>query len=157
MKRIAVLFVGLALIAQAGPTLAADTVTAKDPDVVLQALDDLGYRASLKTSTDGWVSIELMISGLKSYIYFDNCDGDKKNCQSLLFNFGMDLPNGTSVKKTNEWNAVTLHGFTYIDDANDPWLAMAVRTGNGISAELFADVLTTWDNRIGEVKEFFDF
>ena len=54
---------------------------------------------------------------------------------------GIDLTDGTTVDKANEWNASTIHGFVYLDKNNDPWLEMTMPIYDGISPSLFEDVM----------------
>ena len=151
---LAAAFVGAAVFSTA--TSAAE-VTARDPKSVLTALADLGFKAELKTGTDGASSISLTIDGSPSSITFYNCDDDETNCETLLFAYGMNFDDGVAVEKANEWNATTIHGFVFTDDEADPWLNMVVMTGAGISSELFGDYMSIWRARIGAVRDFFDF
>lgn len=151
----ALLLAAVAAASMTGAAVAAD-VTAHDPQGVLTVLGSLGYEAELKTGTDGSSRIALTIDGSPSTIYFENCN-DGKDCESLLFAYGMDLTDGAALEKVNEWNYNTLHGFVYTDDEADPWLNMTMPTGAGISEDLFADVMRMWRTRIGDVRKFFDF
>lgn len=137
------------------PTLAE--VTARDPQGVLGALTREGYQAELSPRDDGTVRISLTIDGSPSSIQFFNCDPDKTNCETLLFAYGMDLPEGVAPEKANEWNANTIHGFVYTDSDADPWLNLTLPTGPGVSDELFANVMRLWRQRIADVRAFFEF
>jgi hypothetical protein len=70
--------------------------------------------------------------------------------------YGMDLKDGTTADKANEWNADTIHGFIYVDKDMDPWLNLTIATGDGISDALFADIMKVWRTRVGDAREFFD-
>jgi hypothetical protein len=144
-----------AFAAAAVPALAAD-VTAKDPQSVLDALNQLGYQASMTTSANGTTSIEMKIEGSPTYVDFWNCDDDKKNCMTLMLVYGIDLNDGTTLEKANEWNADTIHGFLYLDKTNDPWLNLTIRTDDGISETLFESIMRIWRTRIGNMRDFFD-
>lgn len=157
MNALRLALAGLALAAATLPALAADVVTARDPEGVLKAVGDLGYQGTLETGTNGSRSIKLLIDGSTSYIDFFNCDDDKTNCETLLFAYGMDLDKGTTAEKANEWNYDTLYGFVYLDKTDDPWLNMTVGTGDGIPSALFADLMKMWRTRTSDVRDFFDF
>lgn len=152
----ALLVAALAAVSMTSAARAAD-VTAHDPQGVLTALGKLGYQAELKTGTDGASSISLTIDGSPSSIQFYNCDDAKANCETLLFAYGMDMTDGVTLEKANEWNLNTIHGFVYTDETADPWLNLTLPTGDGISEDLFADVMRMWRQRIGDVQDFFDF
>lgn len=156
MKSLSFAAAGLAAALFAAPVLAAN-VTAADPESVRKALADQGYAAELSTSADGVTSIAMTVDGSPSYVDFWNCDDDKTNCKTLMLVYGMDLTDGTTAEKANEWNFDTIHGFIYLDKNNDPWLNLTIATGiDGISPELFNSIMLTWRNRIGDAREFFD-
>ena len=73
-----------------------------------------------------------------------------------MFVYGIDLNDGTTVDKANEWNASTIHGFVYLDKNNDPWLEMTMPIYDGISPSLFEDVMKIWRSRVGDMRKFFD-
>lgn len=148
-------FAAALVAALATPVLAAD-VTARNPEGVRQALADLGYAPELTTGSNGASAISLTVDGSPSYVDFWNCDDDKTNCETLMLVYGMDLKDGTTAEQANKWNFDTIHGFVYLDENNDPWLNLTIGTGNGISEELFATIMRTWRNRIGDARDFFD-
>jgi hypothetical protein len=145
----------LAVSLLASPALA--DVTARDPQTVLSALGKLGYQAELKTGTDGANRISLTIDGSPSTIYFFNCDDGGANCETLFLEYGMNLDKGAAIEKVNEWNTQTIHGFVYMDKEADPWLNLTLATGEGVSDDLFASIMSVWRTRIGDVRKFFDF
>lgn len=137
--------------------MAADSlITASDPKSVLAALNDLGYQAKLTTEANGSSSIEMKIESSPVYVDFYNCDDDHTNCRSIMFVYGIDLTDGTTVDKANEWNSSTIHGFVYLDKNNDPWLEMTMPIYDGISPSLFEDVMKIWRARVGDMRKFFD-
>ncbi len=142
-------------VATALPSTAA-TITARDPNSVLEALKELGYPASMTTAPSGGNAIEMRVEGAPSYIDFWNCDQSNRNCETLMLVYGMDLKDGTTADKANEWNADTIHGFIYLDKDSDPWLNLTIATGDGISDTLFADIMRVWRTRVGDVRKFFD-
>jgi hypothetical protein len=141
--------------AAAGPTMAAD-ILASDPKSVLDALNQLGYQGSLTTAANGKSSIEMKVDGSPTYVDFYNCDDNNTNCRSIMLVYGIDLTDGTTLEKANEWNTQTIHGFIYLDDKTDPWLEMTMPIYDGISSTLFENVMIIWRNRIGDMRKFFD-
>lgn len=140
--------------AAAAPTMAAD-ITAQDPKTVLDALNQLGYQASLTTAANGVTSIEMKIEGSPTYVDFWNCDDDNTNCRTFMLVYGIDLTDGSTAEKANEWNADTIHGFVYLDKNNDPWLNLTVRTDDGISETVFESIMKIWRTRIGDMRDFY--
>ena len=141
--------------AAAGPAMAQDVV-ASDPKTVLNALNQLGYQASMTTAANGSTSIEMKVESSPTYVDFWNCDDDKTNCRSIMLVYGIDLTDGTTAEKANEWNADTIHGFIYLDKSNDPWLNMTIPVYDGISSSLFENVMRIWRSRVGDMRKFFD-
>lgn len=141
-------------VATALPSTAA-TITARDPNSVLEALSQLGYQASLTIAPNGANAIEMRVEGAPSYIDFWNCDQSNRNCETLMLVYGIDLPDGTTLERANDWNADTIHGFVYLDENDDPWLSLTVRTDEGIPTTLFDNILKIWRSRIGDMRSFY--
>jgi len=140
------------------PTLAADTVTAKDPQSIVDALSAAGYQGAELTKTDsGRSSIKVQISGSPTYIDFYDCANDMTECYTLLFVYAMDLTDGTTLEKANEWNAQEITGRVSLDRDRDPALDYAFSTFDGVSQDVFAENVKLWDKKVGQVKDFFDF
>jgi len=140
------------------PTLAADTVTAKDPQSIVDALAAAGYQGAELTKTDsGRSSIKVQISGSPTYIDFYDCANDMTECYTLLFVYAMDLTDGTTLEKANEWNAQEITGRVSLDRDRDPALDYAFSTFDGVSQDVFAENVKLWDKKVGQVKDFFDF
>ena len=64
----------------------------------------------------------MKISGLKTYIDFYDCADDLTDCYTLLFNVSLDLKDGTTLDKANEWNSKQITGRVWLDDNKDPTL-----------------------------------
>lgn len=79
MKLLPALAAAAAMFASAGSALAAD-VTARDPQTVLDALSELGYRGALEKMDDGRDSIAVKVSGLNTFIDFYDCDDKLADC-----------------------------------------------------------------------------
>lgn len=135
----------------------AGTVTARDPQSVLGALTDAGYPGKMEKMDSGRTSIAVQISGLKTYIDFYDCADDLTDCYTLLFNVSLDLTDGTTLDKVNEWNSQQITGRIWLDKNNDPTLDFAVSTFDGFTADVFAQNLKLWDKKIGDFKDFFNF
>ena len=139
------------------PALAAN-VTAKDPKSVLDALAAAGYQGAELSKTDsGRSSIKVQISGSPTYIDFYDCAKDMTDCYTLLFVYAMDLTDGTTLEKANEWNAQEITGRVSLDRDRDPALDYAFSTFEGVTQEVFEQNVKLWDRKVGQAKDFFDF
>jgi hypothetical protein len=140
------------------PALAAELVTAKDPQSIIDALATAGYQGAKLSKTDtGRSSIEVQISGSPTYIDFYDCAKDMTECYTLLFIYAMDLTDGTTLEKANEWNAYEITGRVSLSRDRDPALDYAFSTFDGVSQSVFAENVKLWDKKVGQVKDFFDF
>jgi hypothetical protein len=148
-----------ALFAAVGtPVMAADMVTATDPESVVAALGEIGYQgAKLEPLNNGRPSISVKISGSPTYIDFYDCAEDMTGCRTLLFVYAMDLKDGTTLKKANDWNADQITGRVYLDENGDPTLDYAFSTFDGVTVGVFEENVKLWDTKVGQVKDFFDF
>lgn len=136
----------------------AENVTAKDPQSVLDGLAAAGYQGAELSKTDsGRSSIKVQISGSPTYIDFYDCAKDMTECYTLLFVYAMDLTDGTTLEKANEWNAQEITGRISLDRDRDPALDYAFSTFEGVSQEVFTENVKLWDRKVGQAKDFFDF
>ena len=135
----------------------AQSVNASDPDGLMAALQDLGYKATMDSSDDGDPLIRSMADGTNFRIWFYGCDDANSNCTGLNFSAGFDLEKGTTLEKMNAWNNQQLLGYATLDDENDPFLNHFVVTTGGISAEAFQSIIARWDRAIADFKKEIDF
>jgi hypothetical protein len=158
MKLIALAAGVLLAVAPAVPAWAASgNVTAQDPQSVLSALEDLGYKGDLSKRDNGRAQIAITVKNSPTYIDFYNCDDKMADCYTLLFSYGMNLSKGTTLTKANEWNTREINGRIWLDEDDDPWLDYAVVTYDGIPSGTFSQVMQIWEHQVETVKEFFDF
>lgn len=146
------------MLAGAAPVGAADLVTARDPQGIIDALTAIGYQgAKLAPWDNGRPSISVKISGSPTYIDFFDCAKDMTGCQTLVFYYAMDLEDGTTLEKANDWNAEQVTGRVYLDANKDPTLDYAFSTFAGVPLDVFEENVKLWDTKVGQVKDFFDF
>lgn len=160
MKLIRALGAALLMFAATGPTVAAGdvtTVTARDPQTVLDALAELGYRGKLEKMDSGRASIAVAISGLNTFIDFYDCDDKMEDCYTLFFVVLLDLKDGATLATANKWNAQEITGRVSLDDNGDPQLDYALSTFEGIPYSVFEQSVKLWDRKIGDFKDFFNF
>ncbi len=145
------------MVLAAAPAFAADTVSAKDPQSILDALSTLGYPGKLEKLDSGRASIAVKISGLNTYVDFYDCADDMTECYTLLFNVSLNLNDGTTLEKANEWNSKQITGRVWLNRDRDPTLDFSLTTFDGIPMTVFEQNLKLWDLKIGDLKDFFDF
>lgn len=139
----------------AAPSLAAD-VSAADPDAVVAALTELGYRPELTLgNADTPTQIVVPVAGSNTVVTFYACDDDRANCGALLFAKGKDLSTGATMSKVNEWNYNEVYGRTYLDNEDDPWVDMMVITGVGLPPAVFEANVRRWESLVGKFDAAF--
>lgn len=140
--------VSLAALAFAAPAH-AENVTAANPNSVVGALQDAGYKAELTKSADGAPYITSAASGSTFIVFFNNCDAGK--CSTLQFYGGFpDARNATNAAM-NEWNSN--HRFTraYSTDKGAARIEMDIDLDlGGISPALFKDNLEIWVSSLAD-------
>jgi len=139
------------------PALAQSDLITADPDVVLKALTAQGYAGKLEKLDSGRPSISVKISGLNTYMDFYGCDDDFKDCKTILLAVAINLDDGTTPGKVNEWNSNQIWGRVYLDDSSDPTLDYTVSLFDGFSPAVFEETVRQWDATIGDFADFFDF
>ncbi|NNC64669.1 MAG: YbjN domain-containing protein [Gammaproteobacteria bacterium] len=87
----------------------------------LQAvLQEAGYRAELTEDSVGDPLIRTGLDGSNVNIWFYNCvDGTWNNIRFIV---GLDLRNGTTLEKVNDFNEGWIIATATMDDENDPWI-----------------------------------
>lgn len=145
-----------ALVLTAAPAV-AQSVSAANPNGVVAAMQDMGYRASLDTDGVGDPMIESAAEGVNYRIYFFGCS-DNANCDSLMFSAGFDLTNGMGVTAINDWNSDAVITRGYLDDEDDPYLEMYVLTGDGagIPGDVFEQAVDEWNGSLSRFQDAID-
>jgi len=143
-----------ALLSGAAPAT-AETVTAKDPQSIVRAMQTAGYQAKLEIDKVGDPMIRSASSGTSFAVYFYNCT-DHKNCSSIQFQTAFDTEPGKapSLEVINKWNTTKRYTAAYLDDEGDPGLSMDVNLDHGgFSSDLFEDELTLWTSLVADFEK----
>lgn len=136
----------VAIASSGAAPIAAQTVTAKDPQSVAAALQAEGYAAKMDKTTDGDPAIRSQSSGSNFSVFFYNCEKGEK-CATIQFHAGYNTDDGKgpSLQKINAWNQSNRFGRAYLDDEGDPIIEMDVDLDDGgMSRELFVDNFEFW-------------
>ena len=153
MRRVAPLLLAASLAAPSlavGPA-AAQELSAANPAGLADALQDLGYRASLETDSEGDPLIRSSMEGMNYRIVFYGCE-EHRDCKYLQLSAGFDLDNGTTMDVINDWNRSKIAGSAYLDDENDPYLKYFLTTVGGLSQQTFEDTIDWWRVAISDFK-----
>ena len=140
------------LVTTSLPALAQDMVSAADPESVVAALQDAGYKAQMDSADNGDPMIRSAADGTNYRMWFYGCDGNNSSCTGFNFSAGFDLPDGTTADVIDNWNDGQLLGYGNLDDEQDPYLNYFVVTNGGISKEAFDSILTRWERAIVDYK-----
>lgn len=131
----------------------AQPVTAADPRSIVQAMQAEGYAAKLTTDKAGDPMIESAASGTKFVVFFYNCTGNR-NCGTIQFHAGFDLPGQMPLDRINRWNIKMRFGRAFVDEEGDPIVQMDVSLDKGgMSRPLFADNLAFWVEVLGQFQQ----
>jgi hypothetical protein len=134
---------------------AAETVTAKDPQSIVQAMQAAGYQAKLDVDKVGDPMVKSSTSGTQFGVYFYNCT-DHKDCTSIQFQTGFDTDPGKapSLEVINRWNTTKRYTAAYLDDEGDPGISMDVNLDHGgIASDLFEDNLQLWASLVADYEK----
>jgi hypothetical protein len=144
-------FLGVAAAVLSSPA-AAQMVSAKDPQSVVAALQAKGFQAQLD-SANGRPSIRSGAGGLKLTIFFQNCT-DGKACTTVTFATGFTDLEATPLKM-NQWNAENRFTRAFIDEENDPMLALDLDLDHqGIPRANFNEYLDIWSSAASKYLDF---
>lgn len=144
----------LALTLTAGTHAVAGTsVSATYPDSIVNALQDMGYKADIDIDDYGDPIIFSAAVGATLVIEFYVCD-DGANCRDLHLTAGFDMPDGMSLSSMNDWNLNKRIGQAFLDEEKDPIIQHYMVNVDGMSRESFE---TTFEYWVETVEEFTDF
>ncbi len=135
----------------------AETVSAANPDTIVAAVQEFGYKAVLETEDNADPKIRSVMEGTPVVLDFYGCDDSGKGCNGILFFAGFDLVQGSSLAVVNSWNDSKLIGRAYLDDENDPYLDFFVVTGEDLQKETFKDAFDRWVTALSAFRDHIDF
>ena len=129
------------------PSLAAAqgaTISASDPDSVLEAIRAFGHKAKLQTDENGFPLIAVDREGLKYWVYFYGCD-NPEGCLDIQFYSNFDVEQPLTPQWANDWNIQWVAGRADVNPEGDPALSYFVTTTGGLSQDNFMGVMQVWD------------
>ncbi len=132
----------------AGAAHAQGTVTAADPQTVIDQLHEMGYRASYEPFDSGRPRVLTGVAGVNTSIAFYGCLDDMTDCKTLMFTSGMDMPEGSSTATVNNWNQSRIYTRAFLDENDDPYFVMPIPRGQDMGADEFARLLNIWEDAV---------
>ncbi|WP_273522248.1 YbjN domain-containing protein [Rhodosalinus sediminis] len=148
---------GLVCLVTMAPSIAAaQMVDPAFPRSVVQAIQDLGYRAALETDTTGDPKIRSSIEGADYTIWFYGCRTDGTRCEALHFSSGYDLTVPLTLAEVNDWNRDKLVGRTYVAEDGAAYIDYYVEAKGGVPRPAFAEVLRMWGVAVADFHDLID-
>ncbi|WP_242415370.1 YbjN domain-containing protein [Sphingomonas panni] len=149
------LAIGVAAMVASVPA-AAQTVQGTEPETIMTALREAGYRAALSKDNVGDPVIKSGAAGVDFSVLFYNCT-EHKDCKTIQFYAGF-VKKGRSLDTMNKWNAEHRFGRAYLDDEKDPRIEMDLDLDKGgMSSALFKANIATWESLLGDFQKAIDF
>ncbi len=131
------------------------TICAADPQTVVNAMQEAGYKAKLTASkTSGNPLINSAAAGYNFEVQFFNCT-IMTACKSLAFLISFDDDGTNTPELANQWNDVNRFSTMSVSSDKNLILAYDVSTVGGLNSRNFEDLLDTWNSTLGEVSKFF--
>jgi hypothetical protein len=129
-----------------------ELVSANDPQTLIKALQDKGYKAEL-TTVAGEPAINSGAGGVRFSIFFENCT-DGKACTTVTFYTGFTDLDAT-LEQVNEWNRNSRFARAFVDKEGDPVLRMDVDLDHaGIPVANFNEYLDVWSSLAPKYANF---
>jgi hypothetical protein len=143
MKTMALVLGCVAGLGVAAPAAAAE-VQAQDPQSIVSAMQQAGYRAQLDADDTGDPLIRSAASGSDFLVFFYNCT-DNSDCRTIQFYAGYSEPNNATLETMNAWNKDNRFGRAYLGDDGIARIEMDLDLDDGgLSQALFEDNIEFW-------------
>jgi hypothetical protein len=125
------------------------------PEVVVQTLQEEGYKAVLNTPKDDQPYIQSAANGSSFTVQFYGCTGGK-DCTSLEFYAWYKKTPTFTTDFANRWNSSKRFMSVSIDSDGDLALYQYVSTTGKTTYANFADDIDWWSQMNGELDKFID-
>jgi hypothetical protein len=129
----------------------AQVVDAAKPTSVADALQQLGYRATLEADSVGDPMIRTTVGGLNTTVFFYGCR-DGIDCKEVQFSVGLDMDSPVSLETLNAWNEDKIAGTASLDAEGNVRFRFLVITQGGIPLQTFERAMFRWDQVVDEFK-----
>ena len=131
----------------------AQSVTATNPDTVIQALQSAGYTARRTTDEYGDPQIESAYSGSNFSVFFFGCE-EGRNCNSIQFHASYEMQQVPGAQVFADWNRTKRYARAFLSANNHPTIEMDINLdGGSISRALLVDSLELWGTLMSDFEE----
>ena len=122
----------------AAPAMAS-TVTARNPETLVEALKSAGHEVTAGVDDTGDPVLDLVMQGYKARLLFLDCDeASHDKCGSVQFFSAFDAEGvGMSLEDANLFARRYRYGAVSVTANGDPRLRWDIETGDGIPGEVF--------------------
>jgi hypothetical protein len=125
----------------AAPVAAKGLIDGSDPKAILDVATALGP-AELGVDNLGDPLVTGQIENIPYTIFFYGCSGGR-GCTNLQFTSGW-ITDNFDLSRINAWNREFRFARAWLDDEQDPIVAMDVNLEFGVSRENFEDTFMVW-------------
>jgi hypothetical protein len=131
----------------------AQTVQAKDPKSVMDALASANYPSELKKDDGGDPLITSEANGMHFLIAFYGCKSNL-NCTTVSFYSAFRADKKPTAATMNEWNSKKRFGRAFLDNEGDPAIQLDVDLDDGgMSRALFIDNIEWFSVAFASLRE----
>lgn len=120
--RLTALLLLLAAPATASPIADTAPMVAANPAGIAAYLQQIGYRPELTTDLTGDPRIVIGFAGVPGSLWFNNCDEDGTNCESVRLQVGLLTDRKLTLQQVNAFNSQWRFATLSLDEDDDPLL-----------------------------------
>jgi Putative bacterial sensory transduction regulator len=126
-----------------GGAAQAEAISATNPQSIVTAMQNAGYKATLEKDSTGDPLIHSSSSGSNFSVFFFGCTKNV-DCRTIQFFAGYSDRKPT-LSQMNDWNSKKRFARAYISDSGNARIEMDVDLDDGgMSTKLFEDNLEFW-------------
>ncbi len=126
-----------------GGTAQAEAISATNPQAIVAAMQNAGYKATLSKDSTGDPLISSSSGGSNFSIFFFGCTKNT-DCRTIQFFAGYSDRKPT-LSMMNDWNSKKRFARAYVADSGNARIEMDLDLDDGgISTKLFEDNLEFW-------------
>ena len=130
------------------------TISAAEPQAIVDLLDIAGYKPELQADDYGDPLIYLELDGWKVDMIFYGCDEEThKGCESIQLSTGFDTENGMTHEAAMSISQKYRFASVSLDDENDVYIRWDIMMGEGIPSKVFLQSLRYYTDTLDSASE----
>ena len=143
-----------AAVVSAQPVAAGSLLTANNPGRIAAYLRQIGYRPELTTDLTGDPRIVIGLAGVPGSLWFNDCDEDGTNCESVRLQVGLLTDRKLTLDQVNAFNNQWRFATLSLDEDQDPLLNEDLwLDGPGMPAALLARNVRQFEALVKELRD----